>query len=276
MVHQDVVNGVAVLADGHRLEGSVLQYQALVVVGAEDHLLAVAQDDGLVCTDLTRRDCGVRAVVENHAVGEHLAHRSALVQRSGEEYLLIGLHVHIEAAGEEGTAGTDDQLTGREGILHSAVGRSLGDGAELGCRAVLSLGEAVYLVVEQDDVQVDITADGVDEVVATDGEGITVTACLPYAELGSGHLQTGGESRSTAVDAVETEGIHVVRETAGAADTRYHYEFLLGKVERLGHCGQGALECCQNCVVAATGAPANFLITLEILCCIFHDDSSLC
>jgi len=41
------------------------------------------------------------------------------------------------------------------------------------------LGEAVYLVVEEDDVDVDIPPDGVNEMVASDSHRITIAGCHP-------------------------------------------------------------------------------------------------
>ena len=109
-----------------------------------------------------------------------------------------------------------------------------------------------------------------DKVIAADCKRITVAARLPNAELRIGHLETGGDGSGAAVNAVETEGIHIVRETARATDARNHHELLLALAKRLRHCGQGTLQRCQNRVVAATGAPTHFLITLEILCSVIH------
>jgi hypothetical protein len=63
------------------------------------------------------------------------------------------------------------------------------------------------------------------------------------------------------VDAVEPVGVHVIREPAGAADAGDEHEFLARNAER----GEDFLHLCEDGVVAAARAPADFLIAAEIL-----------
>ena len=60
----------------------------------------------------------------------------------------------------------------------------------------------------------DVTTVGVDEVVTTDSQSVTIARNLPYGEVGVSHLRTGSDSGSTAVDGVHTIGSHVVGQTA--------------------------------------------------------------
>ena len=103
----------------------------------------------------------------------------------GHHDVLGVLEEDVDAACEEGAACAEDELGGDEGVLGGAVGGGLGDGAAVGGGGVLALGESVDLVVEQQDVEVDVAAYGVDEVVASDCEAVAVAAYLPDAEFGA-------------------------------------------------------------------------------------------
>ena len=265
VVRQDVVERVAVLTDGHDLELHVLEDEALLPVGAEEHLLAVAQRDRVLgARGLVTGVGRMGLVVEDHAVLKHLDHRHALVHRGGHEALLREVDLHVDRAGEERALGADDQLARVEGLLDRAVGRGLGDLAQLRGGGVLSLGQSVDLVVEEDDVQVDVAADGVDEVVAADGQRVAVTGRHPDREARVGHLDARCHGVGAAVDRVEAEGLHVVDEARRAADARYEREEVVGRVGAVGNLGQCALHGVQDGVVAAAGAPAYFLVAFEI------------
>ena len=60
------------------------------------------------------------------------------------------------------------QLPWVEGLLNRSVGRGLGDSPELGGWAILPLGQTIDLVVEQQDVDINVSAYGVDKVVSPD------------------------------------------------------------------------------------------------------------
>ena len=63
-----------------------------------------------------------------------------------------------------------------------------------------------------------------------------------------------------AVDGVETEGVHVVREAAGAADAGDDDEIFAANSKLR----EDGLHGGENGVVATAGAPAHFLIGLKI------------
>ena len=83
----------------------------------------------------------------------------------------------------------------------------------------MSFRQTVDTVVQQNHVQVDVAAVGMDEVVAADGESVAVAAHLPYGEFRIGNLATGGNGSGTSVNGVHAVGIHIVGQTAGTADT---------------------------------------------------------
>ncbi len=103
-----------------------------------------------------------------------------------------------------------------------------------------------------------------DEVVAADGESVSVARHLPDGQLRVGHLAACGNGGRTTVNGVHAVGIHVVGQAAGTADTRNHCD-AVGSHAYLGH---GFVQGGQEKVVAATRTPAG-LSFLIIFCCIF-------
>ena len=80
-------------------------------------------------------------------------------------------------------------------------------------------------------------------------------------QVAPGGGEAGGDGGGAAVDGVHPVGVHVVREAGGAADAGDEDDVLLGQAE-LGH---EALDGGEDRVVAAAGAPAHFLVGLEVL-----------
>ena len=185
VVDEDVVDGIAVLAQGDGLEAEAVLHEAFLHVAAEEHLLALAQADDVVVALILVGEVGVDAVVEDDAVLEYLDHGGSLMLGGGHHDVLGVLEEDVDAACEEGAACAEDELGGDEGVLGGAVGGGLGDGAAVGGGGVLALGESVDLVVEQHYVYVDIAAHGVDEVVAADGQRVAVARGDPDAEARS-------------------------------------------------------------------------------------------
>ena len=83
----------------------------------------------------------------------------------------------------------------------------------------MSLRKSVDPVVEENHVEVDVAAVGMDEVIATDGQSVTVTADLPNCQFAVGHLAAGSYGCRTSVNGVHAVGGHVMGQTAGATDT---------------------------------------------------------
>ena len=100
------------------------------------------------------------------------------------------------------------------------------------------------------------------EVVAADGKAVAVAAYLPYGHLGVGHLEACGDCCRTAVDGVETVGVHIIGQTRAAADARDYRYAVRGHAE-FGHC---LVERVKNGVVAAARTPAYTLVALVIGC----------
>src|SRR5580704_2509594 len=127
---------------------------------------------------------------------------------------------NVHGARDEGGFGTNRQRNGIERAVRGAVGRGLGFLSDLGGRRVLALGETVNLVVEHKNFQAHIAAEHVDRVISADGKRITIAGGNPNVKVRTNEFDTRGNRGGPAVNRVEAEGVHVIGETAGAADAR--------------------------------------------------------
>src|SRR5690348_12637842 len=98
---------------------------------------------------------------------------------------------------------------------------------KLGSGRVLSFGQAVDAIVEKEDLNADVSAQQVNGMVSSDGQRVAIACGYPNFQFGVGDLDAGGDGGRAAMDRVESVGVHVIRETAGAADARDYDEILL-------------------------------------------------
>ena len=110
-------------------------------------------------------------------------------------------------------------------------------------------------------LDVDVAPHGVQDVVAADGERVTIAGDDPDHQVRPGDLEAGGQRRRAAVDGVEAVGVHVVGRAARAADAADEDD-VLARVAEVGH---DPLRLGQDGVVAAARAPAHFLVGDEVL-----------
>ena len=219
IVYQHVVKRIAVLANLDNLQAKALLNQSELIVLAEDEFLAMTYIDGILLAALLIIYGLVGTVVEDDAVLQNLADSSTLVGIGSLQNLDGSRSIGGYGTGEEMATCAKAQFSRTEGILDSAIGARLADEATGAGGRVLPLGQTVDTVVEQNHVQVDVTTVGMDEVVTADSQSVTVARHLPYGQVGVGNLGTCGYGGSTAVDGVHAVGGHIVRQTAGAADT---------------------------------------------------------
>ena len=144
------------------------------------------------------------------------------------ERLLEVLGVGVDRAGDERRLGGQGHRQRHDRVVDRAVGRRLRALAELGGRRRLALGQPVDAVVEHDELDVDVAAHRVEDVVAADRERVAVAGDDPDHEVRPGGLEAGRERRRPAVDRVEAVGVHVVRQPARAADAADEDDVLLG------------------------------------------------
>ncbi len=178
----------------------------------------------------------------------------------GRHDFLIKGQLHIKRAGEKCSLSAKHQRARIERMLNRTVRRGFGDGSELGCRRILPFGKAVNLIVEENYIDVDIPADGMDEMVASDSKGIPIATSLPYGKPWIGHLDAGSYSRGPAVYGMETVSVHIIRKTGRAAYAAYHHIAFPYIIASLAYLGKSPLQRSQNGVITAAGAPAHLLI----------------
>ena len=261
VVDENVLLGDAVFANLHHFKLVAVEADTLIAVLTEDKRLAVDALHLHVVADILAGDVLMHTVGEDHAVLQDLGHGDAIVLvRLPEDFAqLLGVDIH--ATGKEGSLGTNGEFARIERVFVGALRRSLGLRATERAGRELTLGHTIDTVVEQDQVNVDVTTAGVDEVVTTDGGAVAVAGDHPHAEVRVGQLHASGGSGSTTVDAMETIGIHIVREARGAADARNDNDvFLL-----LTQLRENVLNGLQDGVVTTTGAPFHHLIACKIL-----------
>src|SRR5262249_10314184 len=116
-------------------------------------------------------------------------------------------------------------------------------------------------VVEENYLEIHVAANRVDQVIAADRQPVAVAGNYPHLQVRPAGFQTCGESRRSAVNAVEAIGVHVVRESAGAADAGDEHHLLARNAERR----EGFLHLRQYRIVAAAWAPAHLLVAGQVL-----------
>ena len=163
----------------------VPQANALVAVPAEDERLAVLEHERVIGLRRLLGHVGERAVVEHVAVLQDLHERRALVLVGAAHDLLQVPRLDVDAARDEARLGTEGEGDRVEGMVDGAQGRRLGHLPHLRRGRVLALGEAVDLVVEEQDVHVEVPAQDVDQVVTADRQCIAVAGDDPDREVGA-------------------------------------------------------------------------------------------
>ena len=171
---------------------------------------------------------------------------------------------NVDGARDEGGFRADRQRQRIERAIGGAERSGFGFLADFGGGRILALGQAVNFVVEHQHFEADVAAQHVNGVIAADGERIAVTGGHPDFEIGTRDFQAGGNGGRAAVNRVKAERVHVIREAAGAADAGNDHEFFARDAEF----GENGLHGGENGVVAAAGAPADFLVGLKILSCV--------
>ena len=145
-------------------------------------------------------------------------------------------------------------------VVDGAHRRALGDLTQRGRRRVLSLGQPVDPVVEEDDIQVHVAADAVHQVIAPDAQAVPVPGDHPDLQIGPHRFQPGGDRRGAAVNPVDPIGVHVVRESGwNSRSPRRTPSSRAGCPGWVASCHLG-----QDRVIAAARAPTHVLVTGKV------------
>ena len=170
-----------------------------------------------------------------------------------------GLHmfgITVHGTGHKGTISSQCQGSGIEGVVHTSHRGRLGDLILFRCRGILSLGQPVDLVVEHQYIDVQVTTEQMNGMVSPDTQAVTVTGHYPNAQFRAGGFQSGSNGCGPSVNGVHPECIHVIGETAAAADTGDKHDVFL----RDSQAGHHFLYLGQDGIISASGTPAHFLV----------------
>src|ERR1700675_1435355 len=99
--------------------------------------------------------------------------------------------------------------------------------------------------------------------ITADRKSISVARSHPNFQVGANGFETGRHCRRAAMNRVEAIRVHIVRKTAGTADSGDDDKIFLLDPEFRENC----LYRGENRIVSAAGAPAHFLVGLTILLC---------
>ena len=126
----------------------------------------------------------VNFIVKNVTVLQNFYEGTALVffglQKDFRHVLGIGIH----GAGKECGTGAKTNFGGEEGIIDGTHRCGFCNSPDFGGGRVLAFGQAIDLIVKENDVDIDVAADGMDEMIATDREPVPVSCDDPYGEAG--------------------------------------------------------------------------------------------
>ena len=218
------------------------------------------QMDDVIDAGVLLREIEPRAVVEDVAVLQDFNVGRALVRGGFLQRVLQVLLEDVHRAGHERRIGADHEAQRIERRVRRAVGRGLGFLAEFRRRRILPLRQPVNLVVEHQHLDADVPSQHVNRVVATDGQRIAVASRQPHFEFRMRDLDSGGYGRPAAMDRMEAERIHVIREAARTPNPGNDDKLFAGNPQLR----ENGLHGGENGVVPAAGAPADFLVGLKI------------
>ena len=187
-MHQQIVFGDAVFADGHHFRMRAVHANPTVAVLAEDHRLAVLEIKHAIRAHASFGKGIKGVIVEDVAVLIDLDKRDAFVPGGGFDHAAQMFDVDVDRARHEGRLAGDGQRKRIDRIVDRAHRRRLGLLAKLRGRAVLAFGQTINAVVEENVVDVEVAANRMHEVVAADRERVAVAGDHPDAQSGFAHL----------------------------------------------------------------------------------------
>ena len=120
----------------------------------------------------------------------------------------------------------------------------------------MAFRETVDPVVEKHNFQLNIPAQRMDEMIATNAQTIAVTSDEPNVQVGSGDLEASGNRRSTTMNGMKAIRIHVVREATRAADAGNENCLFFWNTELR----EDFLDLSQNGIISTARAPPDILV----------------
>ena len=211
IVDEDIIKRDTVLTNLHHLQAETLLHEAVLVVFTEDEFLTVTHIDGILLAAVFRIYRIVGSVVEDDAMLQNFTYGCTFMLISCLQDLHRLRTVVGNRTGKEPSASTKAQFRRAERVFYGAVRTRLRDEATWRSGTILSFRQTIDAVVQQNHVQVDITAHRMNEVVATNSQTVAVARNLPDSQLRIHHLCACGDCCRTTVNSLHRIGIHIIR-----------------------------------------------------------------
>lgn len=259
-MYPKVIFGKRTVVEVNDARGAVVEADAFVGVFAKNEGLVVVEKKVVVVFGVFVSKRGKGPVVEDIAVLVYFKKRTTPVCIRAAEHFAEVFDIAVHRSGHEGSIGAEGYGYGVDGVVEGA---KRGGGRVLiffGSGRILAFGQAVYLIVEQEDIEVEVAPQYMDEVIAANGEAIAIAGNDPYVQPGVGHAEAGGNSRCAPVNAVHSVGVHVIGKPAGATDAGNEDRFVLFFAQF----GQYGLHLFEYGIVATAGAPSHVLVGGEV------------
>ena len=151
-------------------------------------------------------------IVEDVAILIDFEERRTVVCMRPTNHLLQMFRVAIHTARYERSIGTKGQCPRIEWMIETSVRGRLRYFMFFAGRRILPFGESVNLIVEQQNLHIEITAQQVNEVVTTNAHSVAITGYNPHAQLGANCLEAACHGGCTTVNRVHPIRIHIIRE----------------------------------------------------------------
>ena len=270
VVHEQVGFGDSV-AKLNDLKLDSIEANTFVAVFPKDHGLAMLEIDRAILAVLSLGEMFERSIVEDVAVLKYLHERNTLVVGRLREHRAQVLHVNINRATDKRCLVCKRYAQGINRIVNRTLWCRLGLLSKFRRRRILPLRQSINPVVEQNDVDIQVTSDYVHEMIATDAQGIAITRDDPYGKFRTRGLDARGHSRRPAMDAMKSVAVDVVGKSTRTADARNENEVLSRDLE----IRQRLLRLRKNGVVSTTRAPPDLLVGHEVLALEFEDPGTL-
>src|SRR5207249_4406700 len=175
VVHDEVIHRIRPVVQRDHPRSESLETQALVLFSSEDHRLAVLDKHDVVFLCILFGECEKGAVVEDVAVLINFEEGGAAVFGRAADHRLHMFWIAVESPRDEGCLGAKSDKKRIKRMVDRSIGSRFCYLTELRGGGVLTLRQAVDLIVEEQDLQIDVPTAGVDEMVPADTEPVTIT-----------------------------------------------------------------------------------------------------
>jgi len=143
-----------------------------------------------------------------------------------QQHLLQVFRIAIHTAGDEGSIRAQRQRQRIERMIYAAGRRGFGYLVYLRGWRILAFCKTIYLVIEQQNINVEIAAQQVNGMVSPNAEPIAIACNDPDAKFGAGGFKAGGYSSGATMNRVHTIRIHIVWKAGTAANAGNDHNIL--------------------------------------------------